>query len=258
MTDKTIPALACRKRQQLTTADIPDGTTAIGDAAFSLCPQLKQVIIPASVEYIGVAAFCGSGIEKVRFLGIPQIIEKSVFYACKNLKKIIVPKGSLNLFAKHFDRALLSEDNIDASKPSNTAISNSEPTEMDLFGQPIVKRCSLSYNHHDFTWAKGDSVDLAELFSGPTTLIGDPSYQFRRKCLFVFMKGMTAKTITTGTQYAIPANTTNFTRKYREKYGSRSVRIFLFVCDDGMHATFYDEVRHVSTGNNCITIKSTL
>lgn len=93
-----IPPLAHRKQQNLTIADIPDGVTSIGDAAYSLCPYLKQVTIPASVEHIGVAAFCGTRLETVTFNGVPTEIEPSLFIACKHLRAIIVPRGKKATF----------------------------------------------------------------------------------------------------------------------------------------------------------------
>ena len=59
-------------------------------------------------------------------------------------------------------------------------------------------------------------------------------------------------------EYEIPANTGVFMRKYQEKYSSKSPRIFLFVCNDGKVASFYDEVKVVSANKNSITIKSLL
>lgn len=258
-TMNNIQPLAHRKERQLVLANIPDGTISIGDAAFSLCPLLKQVTIPASVEYIGVAAFCGTNIEEVRFLGIPQEIEHSVFVGCTHLKRIIIPKGTTTHFLKFFDRSLLQEtDGAAKMQIPDTPKSDILDTLMAMFSQPVVKRCHLSYNYHNFVWAEGDSVLLSELFSSPTSLIGNPSYQFRRKCLFVFMKQQTTKAIVRGKEYAIPANTTNFMRKYEEKYGTRQARIFLFTCDDGKVATFFDEVRFVRLGNNSIIVKSNL
>ena len=45
-------------------ADIPDGVTAIGSAAFADCAALRQIRIPASVEIFGSGVFdgCGSGL----------------------------------------------------------------------------------------------------------------------------------------------------------------------------------------------------
>ena len=61
-----------------------------------------------------------------------------------------------------------------------------------------------------------------------------------------------------GSEYEIPANAVNFMRKYQEKYDSRTPRIFLFKCDGGKVAYFYDEVKLVKANKNGITIKSLL
>lgn len=122
----------------------------------------------------------------------------------------------------------------------------------------ITKITTFSYNYSDFRWSVGSIVSLDELFSGPTALIGNPSYQFRRKALFVFMQSNIANHLRADAEYEIPANTGVFMRKYQEKYSSKSPRIFLFVCDDGKVASFYDEVQLVRANKNSITIKSLL
>ena len=80
-----------------------NGLQYIGDVAFSYCASLKEVVIPASVTFIGVAAFCGSGLEEVIFEGVPETIEPAVFKGCKNLKRIVVPKGQKKRFCKVLD-----------------------------------------------------------------------------------------------------------------------------------------------------------
>ncbi len=128
-----IPPLSYRKQKHLTRADIPDGTISIGDAAFSLCPLLKLVTIPASVEHIGVAAFCGSGVEEVTFLGIPKVIEQSVFAHCDKLKRIIVPKGSKSCFAQYFNNNILFETDETGSVPKqNPQYKPKQTTTMNI------------------------------------------------------------------------------------------------------------------------------
>jgi len=249
-----IPNIAHRKEDDLDDAAITNEIVSIGDAAFSYCVSLKQVVIPASVIFIGVAAFCGSGLEKVIFEGVPQIIEPAVFKGCKNLKLIVVPKGQ----KQHFCKALDVDDSIivEAGEPyKNKEVPVSKPAYENSH---TAKQTSLTYNFHDFKWSVGSRVSLDELFSGPTALIGNPSYQFRRKALFVFMQSSIANQLRIEAEYEIPANTGVFMRKYQEKYSSKSPRIFLFVCDDGKVASFYDEVKLVRANKNSITIKSLL
>lgn len=249
-----ISNIAHRKDNDLIDAAITNEIVSIGDAAFSYCISLKQVVIPKSVCFIGVAAFCGSGLEEVIFEGVPEIIEPAVFKGCKNLKRIIVPKGK----KQHFCKALDVDDSIivEAGEPyKNKEVPVSKPAYKNSH---TAKQTTLTYNFHDFKWSVGSNVSLDELFSGPTALIGNPSYQFRKKALFVFMQSNIANQLRVEAEYEIPANTGVFMRKYQEKYSSKSPRIFLFVCDDGKVASFYDEVQLVRTNKNSITIKSLL
>lgn len=254
-TDKwPIKSLKYRKQIHIKNVDIADGITSIGDAAFSYCISLKRVVVPKSVCFIGVAAFCGSGLEEAIFEGVPQIIEPAVFKGCKNLKRIIVPKGK----KLHFCKVLDVDDSIivEAGEPyKNKEVPVSKPVYEKSH---TTKQTTLTYNFHDFKWSVGSNVSLNKLFSGPTALIGNPSYQFRRKALFVFMQSNIANQLRVEAEYEIPANTGVFMRKYQEKYSSRSPRIFLFVCDDGKVASFYDEVKLVRANKNSITIKSLL
>ena len=252
--ENVIGNLTFRKNKQLSQYVIQHNITYLGDAAFSYCILLKRVVIPKSVCFIGVAAFCGSGLEEVIFEGVPEIIEPAVFKGCKNLYRIVVPKGK----KLHFCKVLDVDDSIivEAGEPyKNKEIPVSKPVYEDSH---TTKQTTLTYNFHDFKWSVGSNVSLNELFSGPTALIGNPSYQFRRKALFVFMQSNIANHLRADAEYEIPANTGVFMRKYQEKYSSKSPRIFLFVCDDGKVASFYDEVKLVRVNKNSITIKSLL
>lgn len=249
-TSLDIPPLAHRKQKRLTDAYISDGTILIGDAAFSLCPLLKQVTIPASVEYIGVAAFCASGLEEVVFLGVPKFLEPSIFAHCEHLKRVLVPIGSKAMF----DEKLPSIKHL--IKEGSTALVQEVPIHIEPV--PEEKCCRLNYNQRSFTWKKGDNVLLSELFNYPISFFGDTSYLFRRKGVFVFMKNCAASTIIRSKEYKVPANTFYFNRKYQEKYGGRTARIFLFVCDDGRNASFFDEVKFVRLDRNSIIVTSNL
>lgn len=57
---------------------------------------------------------------------------------------------------------------------------------------------------------------------------------------------------------SVPANIAKFTRKFQEKYGHRSPRIFVFICDNDREAKFYDEVKFVKVNKESITIESLL
>ena len=262
MTDKecfvvnndTINSITFRKNKLLSKILLPDNLLFIGDAAFSFCMSLRQICIPASVQFVGVAAFCKSGLEEVVFKGVPKIIEPSIFIGCKHLKKVLVPMGQKQHFCKvlGIDRNLIFE--------GTESYKDLAPVtkKIEVRSEMTKRINNFSYNNRYFYWKSGDSVTLNDVFSGPITFNGSTSYQFRRKALFVFMHPDILDGLDSGSEYEIPANAVNFMRKYQEKYDSRTPRIFLFKCDGGKVAYFYDEVKLVKANKNGITIKSLL
>ena len=262
MTDKecfvvdndTINSITFRKNKLLSKILLPDNLLFIGDAAFSFCMSLRQICIPASVQFVRVAAFCTSGLEEVVFKGVPKIIEPSIFIGCKHLKKVLVPMGQKQHFCKvlGIDRNLIFE--------GTESYKDLAPVtkKIEVRSEMTKRINTFSYNNRYFYWKSGDSVTLNDVFSGPITFNGSTSYQFRRKALFVFMHPDILDGLDSGSEYEIPANAVNFMRKYQEKYDSRTPRIFLFKCDGGKVAYFYDEVKLVKANKNGITIKSLL
>ena len=262
MTDKecfvvnndTINSITFRKNKLLSKILLPDNLLFIGDAAFSFCMSLRQICIPASVQFVGVAAFCKSGLEEVVFKGVPKIIEPSIFIGCKHLKKVLVPMGQKQHFCKvlGIDRNLIFE--------GTESYKDLAPVtkKIEVRSEMTKRINTFSYNNRYFYWKSGDSVTLNDVFSGPITFNGSTSYQFRRKALFVFMHPDILDGLDSGSEYEIPANAVNFMRKYQEKYDSRTPRIFLFKCDGGKVTYFYDEVKLVKANKNGITIKSLL
>lgn len=262
MTDKecfvvnndTINSITFRKNKLLSKILLPDNLLFIGDAAFSFCMSLRHICIPASVQFVGVAAFCKSGLEEVVFKGVPKIIEPSIFIGCKHLKKVLVPMGQKQHFCKvlGIDRNLIFE--------GTESYKDLAPVtkKIEVRSEMTKRINTFSYNNRYFYWKSGDSVTLNDVFSGPITFNGSTSYQFRRKALFVFMHPDILDGLDSGSEYEIPANAVNFMRKYQEKYDSRTPRIFLFKCDGGKVAYFYDEVKLVKANKNGITIKSLL
>lgn len=257
---KHIASLTFRKCRALSNVTLPEGLLTIGDAAFSLCSSLRQIQIPASVERIGVAAFCKSGLVTIRFQGIPKVIEADVFESCWQLKEIVVPCGSRDVFIRKFglpeDKVVEGRENVQNMKQITES-----PPELPKVNHDVQKAIPLlrfSYNACYFYWSVGDEVNLRNMFSGTIALSGNLTYEFRRKALFIFVKSATARTLKQETVYELPANTASFARRYRDKYASRSPRIFIFVCDDGKTARVFDEVRLVCVNTNSIMVKSML
>lgn len=250
-----IPSIAYRKRRDLTSIELPTSLCYIGDAAFSYCTSLRNFILPETVSYIGVAAFCCSGLEEVTFKGIPQTIEPSIFVGCKNLKRVLVPKGK----KQHFCEVLGIDKNLIFEGAENyKEVAPVSSKKVEVHSETKKRVNSFSYNKRYFYWKSGDSVALNDVFSGPITFNGSSSYQFRRKALFVFMHPDILDGFDPGGEYKIPANAVYFMRKYQEKYENKTPRIFLFKCDSENMAYFYDEVKLVRANKNSITIKSLL
>lgn len=256
----SINGLKFRKCRSLSNVTLPEGLLTIGDCAFSLCSSLRQIQIPASVERIGVAAFCKSGLVTIQFQGVPKVIEADAFEGCRQLKEVFVPSGSRDVFIRKFglpeDKVVEGRGNMQVKK--QIAESTLEPPMVNLLVQKAIPLLRFSYNARFFYWSVGDEVNLRNVFSGPITLVGNLTYEFRRKALFIFVKSSIARMLKQETVYELPADTVSFAHKYQDKYASRSPRILIFVCDDGKTAKVLDEVKLVRVNSNTITVRSLL
>ena len=87
----------CRSSTQVT---IPDSVTSIGEQAFPLCESLTQVTIPYSVTSIAIQAFSSCySLKRVEINSrTPFKLEPLAFQSCDHDLKIVVPKGTLQLF----------------------------------------------------------------------------------------------------------------------------------------------------------------
>ena len=74
---------------------IPNSITTIGKCAFFCCESISSIIVPESVRKIEDAAFVGSSIVAITFMGYINWISKSVFKNCYQLRRIKVKKDCL-------------------------------------------------------------------------------------------------------------------------------------------------------------------
>lgn len=76
---------------------IPEGAKYLSgsvDGTFEGCDNLKEVILPNTIETIGSKAFFGCGsLETVTMSDNTKEIRDKVFYCCKNLTSITLPDG---------------------------------------------------------------------------------------------------------------------------------------------------------------------
>ncbi len=82
---------------------IPNSITSIGDAAFSDCSELTELILPDSVTSIGNGAFGGcSGLVKITSLAkIPPVCDSEVFDGVNKTNcELIVPEGSVAAYTR--------------------------------------------------------------------------------------------------------------------------------------------------------------
>ena len=82
---------ACTRLEQV---NIPEGTTAIGDATFHFCVSLKSLDLPEGITAIGTNAFwyCSS----LAAISLPTSLKEigyAAFFQCTSLPSIVIPDG---------------------------------------------------------------------------------------------------------------------------------------------------------------------
>lgn len=81
---------------------IPEGVTTIcGD--FSQCPNLKEVVLPDSLEYIGDSAFAYTAIEEIEISEDVSHVGKRAFSGCEELVSLKVPFARTGEFYSDWD-----------------------------------------------------------------------------------------------------------------------------------------------------------
>ena len=84
----------CLNGEPITQLVIPQGVTAIGQAAFASCKNLTSVTIPNSVTSIGPRAFYGcEGLTSVTIPDSVTSIGDQGFYGCRNMEELKLGNG---------------------------------------------------------------------------------------------------------------------------------------------------------------------
>ena len=77
--------------RKMTEISIPDSVQRIDGYAFHWCEALKQITVPASVQFIGRGAFRYSGLTSFIFPEGITVIEEDVFYGVQTLEYVVIP-----------------------------------------------------------------------------------------------------------------------------------------------------------------------
>ena len=89
-----LSAGAFRLCESLTSVEIPEGVTTIGDYAFDTCRAMQSIAIPSTVTNIGENAFWGcSSLISVAIPGGVTEINERTFYGCSSLTEVVIPEG---------------------------------------------------------------------------------------------------------------------------------------------------------------------
>ena len=89
-----IPNRAYQWRMDIEEFNVPEGTTSIGEYAFSGCTNLKSITIPNSVTKIGNNVF--NGCYYLKSITLPSEltnIGEYAFYYCRSIDSIYIPKS---------------------------------------------------------------------------------------------------------------------------------------------------------------------
>ena len=84
---------------------LPFGLKHIGASAFFNCPNIQQINIPDSVEYIDPYAFsCCKGLHTVQLPASLTLISEELFAECDNLRNLSIPGTVIEIGANAFLR----------------------------------------------------------------------------------------------------------------------------------------------------------
>ena len=70
---------------------IPNHVQKIEEYAFSMCQNLRVIVLPKYLQVIPSYCFWQSGVEKIKLPEYLRVIESYAFKECKNLKAIDFP-----------------------------------------------------------------------------------------------------------------------------------------------------------------------
>ncbi len=93
-------------RDRINRVVIEDGVSTIGDCAFQYCDAMTEIMLPASLSYVGCLAFAKSGLSHIEYNNcMIDVIGDDAFYGCWNLTDFFVYNPDCRLGSTAFSES---------------------------------------------------------------------------------------------------------------------------------------------------------
>lgn len=95
--DDAVLALPSLESEALLRVEFPASQERVGERAYSLCPLLREVVIPEGMKELGARCFSGCSLESVILPDSLTVIGESAFSGCKSLVSVQLGAGLSDL-----------------------------------------------------------------------------------------------------------------------------------------------------------------
>ena len=131
----------------LASVNIPDSVTKIGDSAFYNCTGLDSITIPSTVTHIGNRAFSGcTGLTSVIIPGLVTKIDELTFEGCTGLTSVSIPDLVFEIYGNAFKDCV----NLSSCKFTDTK---------GWHYAPVIKR---NYSAKEYKISDGIAIDVTD------------------------------------------------------------------------------------------------
>lgn len=96
--------ITCLKKEELVNYKVKEGTLTICDSAFWICGNLREIVIPDSVQAIGKEAFWGcNSLSSIKLPCQLEVIQEKTFWGCRSLTYINMPESLKRIEERAFE-----------------------------------------------------------------------------------------------------------------------------------------------------------